>query len=200
MNKFIIFIAICLLSSCAKRNDLDMYGNIHGIVTDSETNLPLSGVVVSLSPTNTTKTTGSDGRYEFNNLDPALFTVQAQKHGYTSNTISVSVITGENAKGDMTLNKLIPVLWTSVTNLDFGNNLTSLPIQIKNSGSGALDWSISENATWISVNPISGTTTTLTSNVMVSVDRSLLNAGSHNQIISIISNGGNATINVTIIK
>jgi len=195
-----LLLMILIFSTCKKRDDLALYGNIDGIVTDAVTLQAMQGVVVSLSPTNSSKTTGSDGKYDFRMLNPTEYTIQAVKEGYETNTKMVTVVAGESIKGDIALIPMTPVLFVSVTSLDFGSNLTSLPVSIKNTGKGTLEWSISENADWINVNPMSGSTTTQISNIIISVDRSVLSQGNHNQIISIISNGGNATINVNIIK
>ncbi len=180
--------------------DIPVVGDIDGIVVDAETNEPIQGANVTLSPLNSSATTGVDGKYDFKNLDPKDYTIEVQKDGYTTNTKSVTVIAGQTNSGDVILQPIIPIINLSVSSLDFGNNLTTLPIAITNSGEGSLEWSISENAEWISINPLSGITTSQTSNVMVTVDRSSLESGSHSQIISIISNGGNSTVSVSIVK
>ncbi len=200
MRKTILSIlSIVLMASCAD-TDIDLYGDINGIVTDGITNQPVQGALVSLSPVNSSKTTGNDGKYGFTNLNPTEYIIQVSKSGYTTNTKTVTVVPGEAMNGDVTLMPIVPELNVSVTSLNFGSNLTSLPIAIRNFGQGTLNWNVNEDADWVAVNPLSGTTTTEISNVIVSVDRSVLAPGNHSQTVSIISNGGNATISITITK
>lgn len=186
-----------MIISCDKESDLDLYGSIEGIVTDAITNEPIQGALVTISPINTSKNTGSDGRYTFSNLEPTTFTVQISNNGYETNTKTITVEPGETRNGDVQLNPVIPIISTSVTSLDFGSNLTSLPIEITNIGRGELNWTISENASWISVNPLSGVVTNETDNIIISIDRTGLSVSDYQQSISIVSNGGNVSISIT---
>ncbi|MCK4527319.1 hypothetical protein KAW18_08095 [candidate division WOR-3 bacterium] len=72
---------------------------------------------------------------------------------------------------------------------------------IKNCGAGTLTWSISDDQPWITVNPSSGSTTTETDHVTVTIDTTGLSPGGHTGTISITSNGGNkdGTIEVNVI-
>lgn len=196
----IIFAGLFIVFSGCDPIDIPVIGDIDGVVTDAETNQPIQGANVNISPSNASTTTGTDGKYSYKNLDPKEYTIQVQKDGYVTNTKTITVVAGQTNSGDVTLVPIIPELAISVTSLDFGNNLTSLPVAITNTGEGTLTWSISEDADWISVNPLSGSTTTQTSNIIISIDRSGLTAGTHSQVVSITSNGGNSTITVTAIK
>ncbi|MFZ4798701.1 MAG: carboxypeptidase regulatory-like domain-containing protein [Bacteroidia bacterium] len=194
---FTIFIAI---SSCKKSEDTQLYGNIKGIITDAITNEPIQGALITLSPTNSSKLTGTDGKYEFISLESTNYTIQASKNGYITNVKTVTVEPDLDRNGDISLTRIIPILNTSVTSLDFGSNLNALPISITNIGKGILNWNINENIDWISCNPIQGSITTETGNLIVSVDRTNLNPGNYSQSIIISSNGGNATINISVTK
>lgn len=195
----LIFALITLLNtSCKKEEDIALYGDIEGIVTNSQTSQPIQGVIISLSPVNSSTNTGVDGKYGYTDLDPTEYTIQAQKEGFVTNTKSVTVIAGKAVRGDITLTPIVPVLKTNITNLDFGTNLTTLPIEIRNNGAGTLNWTVVENSTWLSVNPISGTTTTEVDVVNVTVNRANLTQGSYSQSISITSDGGSSTISVDV--
>ena len=75
---------------------------------------------------------------------------------------------------------------------------TTLTLDIKNTGSAELTWQISEDITWLSCLPTSGTTgADKSSSVIVSVDRNNLTRGNYNQTIAIASNGGSQTVKVT---
>ena len=79
-------------------------GSVNGKVTDSRTGEPLQGVTVSISPGELrSRTTGSDGYYEFTNLSNGNYTVQGVKENYRTNTKSVVVFTGQNTPCDFQL-------------------------------------------------------------------------------------------------
>ena len=184
--------------SC-EEDEIDLYGDMEGIVTNADTNEPIQGVLVTLDPTNTSKTTGSDGHFVFEELDPKEYTIQCSKTGFETNTKTATIEPGMSRSLDISLNPIEPIIETSVTSLDFGDDLTSLPVSITNSGQGTLEWSISEDVNWITINPLSGSTTTEISNIVISIDRSGLAQGNYNQSISILSNGGNITISITMV-
>lgn len=173
-------------------------GSIDGIVLDAITSEPINGASVVLSPSNSSMSTGSDGKYQFSNLDQGDYTVESSKSGYTSNTKTVTILAGQSRKGDLSLTPIQPVLNVPFTSLDFGDDLVSLPLQINNVGFGVLEWSISENINWITINPTQGTSSTQASQIIVSIDRIGLTPGEYSQTFSIISNGGNKTVNVNL--
>lgn len=189
-----------LFTACKTPVEVELYGDLAGTVIDAATKAPITGAIVTISPSSASTSTGSDGKYSFTKLDPLEYKIQVTIEGYETNTKNLTVKAGESTTGDISLTSIIPVLNISVASFDFGNNLTSLPIAIKNIGKGVLNWTVSEDVDWISVNPLSGSTTTAVSNIIISVDRSRLTQGSYSQSISIISNGGNATVVITIIK
>jgi len=87
------------------------------------------------------------------------------------------------------------------TSLDFGDNETSKTFSINNTGAGTLTWQITDkNKNWISVSPTSGTITTETEMVTVTVDRSGLNPGNFSGSFWVTSNVAIqlVTINLTV--
>ncbi len=90
-----------------------------------------------------------------------------------------------------------PVLAVSPNNLDFDSTKTNLTFNITNSGDTVLNWNITDTQNWITVNPISGTTTTESDQITVTVNRSGLTANTYNGNISITSNGGSKLIPVS---
>lgn len=93
------------LCSCAE-NELDIFSTLHGVVTDDVTADCIAGATVTLSPGGKTQLTGSDGRYEFDNIDAKQYTVTVQKTGYSTNRKTVSVISGEDNEANVSLHKL----------------------------------------------------------------------------------------------
>jgi len=188
-----------LLVGCKKTDEVNLLGNISGTVTDATSKSPIAGAIVTLSPTNSSTQTGSDGKYSFKNLDPRDYKIDVASDGYTGNSKTITVTAGETTFGDLSLSVLQPVLDASVMSLDFGESETQLPIVISNTGKGELSWSVTENIPWLSVNPTSGKTTTQKSSIVVTVDRTGMSQGSNSQTISILSNGGVKTITISMI-
>ena len=92
------------LAGCAK-DVVETSGSIYGIVNDADNGEPVGGAHVALNPGGLTANTGSDGRYEFDGLEPGQYTVQISKSGYKTNSKRISVVAGQQASGDMVLER-----------------------------------------------------------------------------------------------
>lgn len=154
-----MFIGIIMLLACAK--DIEVFtGNIVGKVTDSTTGKVLQGVSVSIKPSGNSHTTGSDGYFEFRDLEPKQYEIQAKKEGYNSNNKIVTVVIGQDVKGDIQLTPIEEdgVLALSVSSLNFGSQNTSLSFSIQNIGNKRFNWNISglDKIDWLSLNPTTG--------------------------------------------
>ncbi len=93
-----------------------------------------------------------------------------------------------------------PILNVTPNPLNFGNVADTLEMIVANDGSGNLEWTVSDDQTWITeFLPASGNTTAgNTSTVQVVVDRSLVAPGMNYQgNIFVSSNGGDETIIAT---
>lgn len=98
-------VAILVLNSCADEPDYEAFGTLHGIVTDAASADCVQGATVTLSPGGKTQTTGSDGRYQFTDIDPMQYTVTVQKTGYMTNRKMVTVLSGEATEANISLQK-----------------------------------------------------------------------------------------------
>ncbi len=78
-----------------------------------------------------------------------------------------------------------------------GSPPSNQTLQISNSGGGTLNWSVSDDAPWLSLSPTNGTSTGETDNVTVSVDITGLQAGTHNATITITGSGATNTPQTT---
>ena len=81
---------------------------------------------------------------------------------------------------------------------DFGQG----SIDITNCGTGTLDWTVSANQPWISLNPSQGDSTGETDIVVVTADTSTLAGGlTHTGTVTVSSNGGDieGTVSVTVV-
>ncbi len=171
--------ALCMATSCKKINDITnptKYGKIQGFVTNLNTSEPIQGVNISLSPTGASAVTGSDGRYEFANLEPGLYTVQGMKNGFESNTKTIKIVEDQVSSGDMMLKPVVSGFRLNVDYLDFGSAFNTLTFKIINASETlSMSWEIIESLNWLTITPNSGNLqggqeVTLT----VTVDRSLL--------------------------
>lgn len=167
-----LLVALLALASCVK-DEVEVTGTIYGKVTDSVTGDVLSGVTMTLTPGGKSVTTGSNGIYEFVDMQQGQYQLQGQKDGYKSNTKSISVVAGEAANGDLLLEQ-DSKFSLSTASLNFGTANTSLSFDVQNIGSVKLNWNVAApNADWLSVTPTSGTLEAGKNNVVVvTVDRS----------------------------
>ena len=91
-----------------------------------------------------------------------------------------------------------PALSKNVDNLDFGTIVTSKTFDVWNSGGGTLNYTISDNRTWISVSPTSGSSTTGANTITVTVNRSGLSTGHYTGTVTINPNyGSDQTVSIS---
>ncbi len=185
------------MMSCAK-DIIDTTGNLVGVISDSRSGSFLSGASVTLAPTGKTFTTGVDGKYEFRDLESQEYSVSVSKSGYQSDKRTAFVQVGQDTNLDFQLTPSTGDLALSQNSVDFGNDATTLTFDISNNGNAPLTWQISEDASWLSCNPTSGTTQAgEKSSIVVNVDRNGMERGFYSQTIAVSSNGGSGVVNVS---
>lgn len=140
----IIMLGLLAFSTCSKDEE-PLTGNIMGKVTDANTGDVLQGVTITLTPGGTSRTTGSDGTFEFLDLDPKQYEIQAKKKDYITNTKAVTVVTGRDIRGDIQLSPVIKEakIALSVSSLNFGKDNESLSFEVINEGEISFNWNIS---------------------------------------------------------
>ncbi|MFR3328807.1 MAG: carboxypeptidase regulatory-like domain-containing protein [Odoribacter splanchnicus] len=154
----IVFIAFVAGVAACTKDEAETTGSIIGLVTRGDNGEPLDGVSVSLNPGGKTATTGSDGRYEFVNLEPQQYTVQLMKGGYKTSTRRITVVAGEVAAGDVQLTAGEEEFDLSVSSLTFSEGKTTSSFDILNiSVSKEISFSILTGyPSWLSVSEKSG--------------------------------------------
>lgn len=197
---FTFFIMILTLGSCAK-DEVETTGTIYGIVNDSDNGEPVQDAHVSLNPGGKTTNTGSDGRYEFPEMEPGQYTIQISKSEYKTNTKRISVIAGEQASGDMVLKRGVSRIKLGASSLNFGSQSTSKTFTVMNIGTaGSVSWSVSHSAPWLSVTPTSGSAAEgKSSTVVVNIDRSKI-TGDVNANLLVEADGESLPIEITVMK
>ena len=180
----------------------ELPGSIYGTVVDKATGEPIKSAGVELSPVGLKTVTGSEGQFEFTELDPDKYTLLVTKTGYmagVSHTIEVKP--GQQAKGDLQIERMPPALKVvdgnrkEISTLDFGSSIddVSRSFSLFNDGSEKIEWQITANAKWIiSVSKTEGTLSAgATQSLLITIDRTLLNSGENKTTVHITSNSGN---------
>ena len=197
MKKVFLTMMVCMLLTGCSQDETTMFGSISGVVKDKITSEALAGVRVTIMPGGDSSVTGTDGNFQFKDLDASDYTISYAKEGYVSDSKKVTVSPGMNRDASVLLEPIVPVLSVSPAKLDFEEETTTLALDIKNTGKGTLQWSLSEDIGWLSCQPDKGTTTNETSSIVVTVSREGLDRGNYNGTIVVSSNGGSQTIQVS---
>lgn len=103
MKKLFLFAVLAVLFSGCTEDEYTLFGTISGTVTDVNTGEPVGNVSLTLSPSGKTSVTGSDGNYEFVDLEATQYKIQARHIDYKTDTKTVNVLAGQTARGDMQL-------------------------------------------------------------------------------------------------
>ena len=95
MKKTLLFIrALVALTTSCEPVTYDTFCDITGIVVDMDSGDPIQQARVTLSPSGYNTYTGSDGCFEFLDLDANQYTVMAQKTGYVTNYKTIKTVAG----------------------------------------------------------------------------------------------------------
>lgn len=86
-----------------------------------------------------------------------------------------------------------PVLFVTPTILDFGEMETQMAMAINNQGGGTLNWTLTADKAWISLNRLSGRND---ASIGVTIGRNGLSAGPYNGIIKVQTNAGEKEVTV----
>ncbi|WP_455634265.1 carboxypeptidase regulatory-like domain-containing protein [Parabacteroides sp.] len=189
---------VCGLAACTEEEP-DLFGNVHGYVSDEATGEPIRTASVTINPGGKKTVTGSDGRFEYQNLEAGQYTLQIAKDGYQTNVGNVTVVPGQTAQCDILLHPGDGYLKVNKTEINMGYNNNMAAFEISNTGKIDLQWSIKEDCEWITeIEPAMGTTAAgKKSSVTVKIDRSLLEKGKTSSYsIVITSNAGAAEITI----
>jgi hypothetical protein len=185
----------------------DLPGSIYGTVVDKATGEPIKSAGVELSPSGLKTVTGSEGQFEFTELDPGKYTLLVTKTGYmdgVSHTIEVKP--GQQAKGDVQIEQIPPALKVVDENnedlleLHFGDAEADVArsFNIYNDGAEKLSWEIVKTAVWI--DSLSKSNGELAPNgkqaVVVVINRNKLEEGENKTTLQITSSNGSKSLTI----
>ncbi len=196
---FLLIVYLVILTSCAKDED-PMFGGIYGTIRNIETGAVVYNAEITLAPGHPSPITGTNGTYEFTNLEARQYTMTVRASGYLDDSRQVTVLPGENTQCDVLLTPEHDIEGVSISTktLDFGSALSHLSVTLYNTGNTSLSWNIStkKSVGWMTISPMSGTTDAgKSSDISVSVDRSLM-ADDSSAIFIINVAGGSKSITV----
>ena len=187
--------------------DVELPGSIYGVVADKATGEPIKSAGVELSPGGLKTITGSEGQFEFTELDPGKYTLLITKTGYLEGVSStIEVKAGQQAKGDVQLEQIPPALKVVDENnadlleLHFGDAEADIArsFNIYNDGAEKLSWEIVKTAVWI--DSISKTSGDVSPNgkqpIVVTIDRNKLEEGENKTTLQITSSNGSKSLTV----
>jgi hypothetical protein len=92
----------------------------------------------------------------------------------------------------------LPVLELSTSLVETGTE-ASASFRIVNSGTGTLVWNVSASADWLNVEPHEGTSLAIPKIVTLSIDRMDQLAGTHSTVVTVVSDGGTAEVEVSMV-
>lgn len=201
---YFMMLTLTAFVSCGddKENDAPMVktGNIHGLVTDySNANAPIAGATVTINMKGLAKTTGSDGRFEFTNIEPGTYTLQVMANNYETTTKQVTVYADQNAICDFQLTKSSANIDITPVNLSYGKDVSELSFTIRNNSTNQLAYSISNVPSYLTLSSTSGVIAAKGSQAIVATvtNRSSITETVNNQMI--VSIGGESfVINVSV--
>ena len=184
--------------SCAK-DIVDVNGSIHGVIKDFNTGALIANCQVSLAPGGKSSVTGSDGVFEFGELEPGTYTVSFSKAGYEEASKTVSVTSGETSSINITL-KAKSAFAVSSNKLDFGDLSSTQELYFYNNSDETASFSMSNIPSWASFSQTSGTVSAGGNiSLSVSVNRDAVDYGTHTQIVSVVYKGKTSgTLSLTI--
>lgn len=200
----ILIMMISLLSFTCKEAPTEapiVPAKITGRITDAKTKAPIEGVEIVTNPATVSIVTNSTGDFSIDGLNPGQYTVIAKKVGYNDKSVSVIATNGKITTADMLMSELSPELEVSTDLLDFDVAQTSLTFTISNKTKvGTLNWQIAFNQPWIKVSPSSGTSTSESDIITVTVTRDSLGFGNFAGVITVTSSQGTKELNVVMTK
>jgi hypothetical protein len=132
--------------------------------------------------------------YSTSGLAPGIYsatiTIAATSASNTPQTIPVSLTVSAPSVPAAAILRTPASLTASCTQ---GTNAATQSFQISNSGGGTLSYTISDNATWLSCSPTTGTSTAEQDTITVSYATSALSAGTYSAAITITATGASNT-------
>ena len=206
---FLGILLICGIYQACVPN-VELPGSIYGVVADKATGEPIKSAGVELSPGGLKTITGSDGKFQFDNLAPGKYTLFVSKTGYAEGSNSIEVKAGQQVKNNIYIDEVLLGLrilndhQEDISTLDFGTAIDDVTrsFSLFNAGTKSLEWQITTTSDWIkSVSKTQGRLSAgVLQSLIVTIDRTKLNSGTNTTIIHITFNDSSKQLTITATK
>lgn len=181
--------------SCTESNPVYIYGNIAGKVTEEGSNKPIEGATIEISGIEQAVKTGSNGIFKFEKLPADNYTVYVSKDGYVADSKVITIVAAQTAQCDFSLQKNLPQAIPSEIQLN--TTTSSASIELTNTRSVDMDFTIETSKSWITVSPTHGTIASKNTKIIkTSVDFSAIEYGDYTE--SVVINVGQSSLSIPI--
>lgn len=102
---WLVFLLCTFTTSCIREDYSNMNVTITGTVIDYDTEDALSGVAITLLPGGRNTYTGSDGAFQFNEIEAQQYHIQCRKDGYKHERTQINPSPGETITVHFALHK-----------------------------------------------------------------------------------------------
>lgn len=210
-NIFYLILLLFTLIACDNNTNNELMGDkgsIYGTVTDFATGEPVPNANVQLRPSGETTLTGSDGRYEFLDVEEGRYSIMVSKAEYTDliDDYVIVVKAGRGIHRDVQIEKIptyirfTDVYGNDITELDFGANSSQnmLSFNIYNNGTVKINCQVVCSCDWISSVSPASCTINPGQNILITVqiNRAKLTLGENVTNLYISSNNGSNVMRV----
>lgn len=97
LNQILILFIVTIFTSCEdEKVDIGKYGSLSGIILNGADYSPLSGVLISTSPSSSAVLTDEEGKFNLEKVLEGEVALTARKKDFLSSSVNVAVYEGEN--------------------------------------------------------------------------------------------------------
>lgn len=124
----------CAMLGCGKDKN---QGSIYGTVTDFATGDPVSNANVRLNPKGETTLTGSDGTYQFNDIEDGNYSLSLTKNGYVNldDDYVIEIENGNSVRRDLQLSPVVyGAISGTVVDLETGEPIAGAVVTLSPNG------------------------------------------------------------------
>lgn len=193
--KALMYAVLSIMVSACSAPIVDTFGSISGVVLDEKTNDPLAGVTVSLTPSGHSQVTDKEGTFQFENLEPAEYTLTFTMTGYDGANRKTTVKAGASSSVHVTLSPLQYKLSVEPSILDFGKVQTSIKITLTNQGTKSVAYDVTSSNKWLNLSKSSGVVSSV-DYITAVVSREGLSAGNYDATITFDISGSQTVVPV----